>query len=98
MEEETLEQEFNRYKKYHKYNIITATILIEGRKKLSKIVPALDEYAELKGDKEDIAFAIADDLEEKAKKDSTEYDIIYETCWRQIRNKISDKKSYHLES
>ena len=94
---EKLETEFNRFKEDHKYNIISATMIIYGNKELSNVIPMLDDYNELNSkDNYDVAISIVDDIKEKRSEE--EFDSIYETCWRRIRNQISDKKSYNLNN
>ena len=51
--------------------------------------------SDLKGD--DKAFAIIDDLFDRASQGEEElYDQIYEMCWKKIRTRIDDKKSYRI--
>lgn len=97
MEKETLEQEFNKIKEKHKYNIISATIILYGNEELSQAIPSLDKYDELDAkDNYEVATSIVDDIKNNCKDNSDKYEEIYEVCWRKIRNKISDKKSYYL--
>ena len=95
--EKTLEQEFAEYKEYHKYEMITAALIMCEEEDIynNKL---LSDYKGLKLKGDERAFYIIDDLYERAhEKDEYKlYDKIYQMCWKKIRNKIRDDKSYRI--
>lgn len=86
----TLEKEFEKKKEYHKYIVIASSLILFEDNGIYDC-PLLKEYESTEGTGEEKAFAITDDLEERANKntqDKERYEKIYEMCWKHLRNKI----------
>ena len=98
MKKLTLEEEFEKFKDAHKYNIIATSLIVLEDKGIYKLSPILESYNRVKEKGEDKAFMVADELYDNyVNGDTKEYDEIYEMCWKKIRNRLSDKCSYHLD-
>ena len=91
-----LEKEFKLAVEKHKYQIVVSSLMVFEEDGIYEN-PLLAKYKDFEGDSETKAFAIANDLEDKANKgDVSMYDAIYEMCWDKMKHVICDTKTYGL--
>lgn len=91
---ENLEKEFEQAKDVHKH-VIVALALKEFEKDGIYETPLLREkYSRMPEKGYERAEKVATDLSDKNK---DQFDLVYEMCWRRMRNIVDENRSYRLE-
>ena len=85
-----LEQEFERFKFYHKYIVVSSTLQLSDSSLLEELVG----YNE--GDKEAFVEELMDNLEEKhyEENDDSTLDKLYSYCWGKFVDSNKDNANY----
>ena len=98
----SLEEEFSKVKKSHKYSIITLALVTYENKGIYDMHPVLEGYKNVEGTGIDKAVIVVEDLLEKYEEGFTEmyekgfkndYDTIYEMCWELTKDMMKEHEA-----
>ena len=93
----TLEEEFADFRELHKCLIISSCLIACENEGIyeSSLLNSYSHITEKGSERADIVLADLIDRSEDGEEEL--FNSVYQMCWDKIKNRISDKKSYHLD-